>query len=296
MVPRSRKGGLNLVSLPFDLNDRTVRGRWIRIHDRVELGEMPPDHDDLTAAQRQDLVAMLATSLHEADADDVAQAGRGSMRRLNRDEYQQNLRDVLAVSTLDIRDMLPEDREGHHFNKTTETLDMSHVQLTAYLDAAEAALRQALASGIEPPSMMQYRAVGRKLFAETSTFGNQEAMFFAKDSKAIDNRLLEEAPDDAAIELALFRSAHWPYYGYPQGFAAPLAGEYRVRFSARAVLQRPGFELKPATQPLPMTFRARRPSGPDVSGDVRRHRGADRYSAGTRGVRNDGDTESGRDV
>ena len=266
---REQEGGLDLTSLSFELSDRTVRSRWIPIHDRVEHGEMPPDRDDLTAEQRQDLVAVLATSLHDADTIDVAQSGRGSMRRLNRDEYQQNLRDVLALPALDIRDMLPEDRDGHRFNKTTETLDMSRVQLTAYLDAAESAVLQALASGIEPPPMTQYRAVGRRLFTETSTFGNQEAMFFAKDSKAIDNKLLEESPEDPAIELALFRSAHWPYYGYPQGFVAPLAGEYHVRFSARAVLQMPGFELKPAAQPLPMTFRARKPSGPDVSGDVR---------------------------
>ena len=263
------QGGLDLVSLPFNLSDRTIRGRWIRIHDRVEHGEMPPDQNDLTAEQRQDLLTMLATSLHEADANDVAQSGRGSMRRLNRDEFQQNLRDVLALPALDIRDMLPEDREGHRFNNTTETLDMSRVQLTAYLDAAESALLQALASGIEPPPMTEFRAVGRRLFTETSTFGNQDAMFFAKDSKVIDNKLLEESPHDETIELALFRSAHWPYYGYPQGFVAPLTGEYRVRFSARAVLQTPGFELKPATQSLPMTFRARKPSGPDVSGDVR---------------------------
>lgn len=263
------QGGLDLSALPFGLSVRTVRSRWIRIHDRVEHGEMPPDREDLTAEQRNDLVETLAVPLHESDAIDVAQSGRGSMRRLNRDEFQQNLRDVLALPALDIRDMLPEDREGHRFNKTTETLDMSRVQLTAYLDAAESALLQALASGIEPPPTTRYRAVGRKLFTETSTFGNQEAMFFAKDSKVIENKLLEEAPDDPAIELALFRSAHWPYYGYPQGFVAPLAGEYRVRFSARGILQTPGFELKPAVQSLPMTFRARKPSGPDVSGDVR---------------------------
>ena len=263
------QGGLDLASLPFQIRDQTVRGRWIRIHDRVEQGEMPPDRDDLTVEQRQELVATLASLLHDADAWDVAQSGRGSMRRLNRDEYQQNLRDVLALPALDICDMLPEDREGYRFNKTTETLDMSRVQLTAYLDAAESALLQALASGIEPPPRTQYRAVGRRLFTETSTFGNQEAMFFAKNSKVIDNKLLEESPDDAAIELALFRSAHWPYYGYPQSFVAPLTGEYRVRFSARAVLQMAGFALKPATLSSPMTFRARKPSGPDVSGDVR---------------------------
>ncbi|MCA9050317.1 MAG: DUF1592 domain-containing protein, partial [Planctomycetaceae bacterium] len=63
--------------------------------------------------------------------------------------------------------------------------------------------------------------------------------------------------------------AHWPYFGYPRGFVAKLPGEYRVRFSARAVLQTEGYQLKPATDPVPMTFRARKPSGPDVSGDVR---------------------------
>ena len=263
------EGGLNLTALSFELNDRSVRGRWIQIHDRVQHGEMPPERDDLSADQRAPFVASLAQSLHEADARDVLESGRGPMRRLNRDEYQQNLRDVLSLPVLDIRDMLPEDREGHRFNKTTQTLDISRVQLTAYLDAAEAALWNAMASGIKPRPSSTYRAVGRKLFSQTATFGNREAMFFAKDSQAIDNELLAESPADEAIEMALFRSAHWPYYGYPQGFVTGMSGEYHVRFSARAVVQLPGFELRPATLPVPMTFRARKPSGADVSGDVR---------------------------
>lgn len=262
-------GGLDLESLPFDLSDRSMRERWIQIHDRIDAGEMPPDRRDLPADERSRLVATLATSLYNADAKDVLTSSRGTMRRLNRDEYQQNLRDVLVLPTLDIRDMLPEDREGHHFNKTTDTLDISRVQLTAYLEAAEAALLAAVASGVTPRPSSAYRAVGRRLFSQTATFGNKEAMFFARDSKAIDNEQLAESPNDETIEMALFRSAHWPYYGYPQGFVARLPGEYRVRFSARAVVQLPGFELAPATPSVPMTFRARKPSGADVSGDVR---------------------------
>jgi mono/diheme cytochrome c family protein len=263
------EGDLDFTSLSFDLSERTVRDRWIHIHNRIANSEMPPDADDLPPAQRAALVKQLASAIHAADAADVAESGRGPIRRLNRDEYQQNLRYVLALPSLDIRDILPEDREGHHFNKTTETLDISRVQLTAYLDAAEAALLRAIASGIEPPPTTKYRAAGAKLFTGKVTFGEREAMFFAKNSKGIDGKELDAAPDDADIEMALFRSAHWPYYGYPQSFVVGLPGEYRVRFSARAVVQLPKFELKPATQPLPMTFRARKPSGPDVSGDVR---------------------------
>jgi len=265
----SSKGGLNLRSLSFDLSDRTVRQHWIQIHDRVGQREMPPDDDDFSSDEREQFVGALAKALHAADAGEVLRSGRGPMRRLNRDEYQQNLRDVLALPTLDIRDILPEDRDGHLFNKTTSTLDISRVQLKAYLDAAEAALQQAVASGVEPHPSSTFHAVGRRLFSQTATFGNKEAMFFARDSKAIDNEQLKESPDDETIEMSLFRSAHWPYYGYPQGFVARLSGEYRVQFTARAVLQSPGFVLKPATRPVPMTFRARKPSGADVSGDVR---------------------------
>lgn len=263
------EGGLDLTALPFDLNDHATRDRWIRIHDRIELREMPPQAEDLPEARRAELVKLLASAIHDADHREISVNGRGPLRRLNRDEYEQNLRDVLQLPHLDIRDMLPEDREGHHFNKTSATLDMSRVQLTAYLDAAEAALRQAMASGANPPPVTKLRVLGTSLFPENSTFGEREAMFFAKDNKAIDPQQLDALRDDPAVELALFRSAHWPYYGYPKGFVAKLPGKYKVRFSARAVLQREGYELQPASLPVPMTFRARKPSGPDVSGDVR---------------------------
>lgn len=271
----AREGGLDLTHLPMNPSDRSLRERWIRIHDRIQKGEMPPQPADLPAKKRAELVKSLSAMLHAVDHAEVVAAGRGPMRRLNRDEYEQNLRDLLRLPQLDIRDLLPEDREGHHFNKTADALDMSRVQLAAYLDAAETALRQAMAGGVAPPAAAHYRATGTRLFSELSTFGNREAMFFAKDSRAIsDEQAKLDAQrksdiEDLEIEMALFRSAHWPYYGYPKGFVAKVSGEYRVRFAARAVLQTKGFELKPALRPVPLTFRARKPSGADVSGDVR---------------------------
>ncbi len=269
------KGGLDLTQLPKNLQDRALRDRWIRIHDRVKAGEMPPKFEDLPSSERSAITGILGAAIDETDRAEVIQNGRGPLRRLNRDEYEQNLRDVLQLPSLDIRDMLPEDREGHHFNKTSETLDMSRVQFTAYLEAAEAALRAAMVVDKSPPPSTKFKAVGASLFPEKTTFGEREAMFFARDNQAIafeKNPTKEEAQaalKDETIELALFRSAHWPYYGYPKGFVAKLPGDYRVRFSARAVVQVAGYQLKPAAEPVPMTFRARKPSGPDVSGDVR---------------------------
>ena len=265
----SAEGGLDLASLAFTLDDRELRDCWILIHDRIDSGEMPPDPQELSDPDRQTLLKTLNDAIAKADRVDVITNGRGPMRRLTREEYEQNLRDVLQLPLLDIRDMLPEDREEHGFNKTATALDMSRVQLAAYLDAAEAALQQAMADGPKPPQVTKYRAVGTKLFTPKNTYGGRQAMFFAKDNKAVGAKELESLKDDTALELALFRSAHWPYFGYPRGFVAKLPGEYRVRFSARAVLQTEGYQLQPATEPVPMTFRARKPSGPDVSGDVR---------------------------
>ena len=228
----SAEGGLDLAALEFALDDRQLRHRWIQIHDRIHAGEMPPDPTTLSDPDRQTLLKALNDTVAKADRADVITNGRGPLRRLTREEYEQNLRDVLKLPLLDIRDMLPEDRVVHRFNKTATALDMSRVQLAAYLDAAEAALKQAIADGPKPPQVTKYRAVGTRLFSATSTFGEREAMFFAKDNKAVGAKELKTLEDDSTLELALFRSAHWPYFGYPRGFVAKLPGEYRVRFSA----------------------------------------------------------------
>ena len=271
----TRKGGLDLLSLKLELNEAANRERWIQIHDRIQKKEMPPKAEKLPAPQREQMLRILGEKMHQADAADIRANGRGPLRRLTRDEYEATLRDLLRLPHLDVRDRLPEDRRSHGFSKVSALLDMSHVQLNAYLDAAETALLKAVASGEKPPKQIQYRATGTDLFPALTTFGEREAMFFARNGKAVGIKNAEHAkwkPEqrkDPTLELALFRSATWPYYGYPRNFRAPRDGEYRVRFSGRAVRQLKNFQIVPASRPLAMSFRARKTSGPDVSGDVR---------------------------
>ena len=269
------KGGLKLQRVPFDLADSEWRDLWVRIFDRIEKQEMPPDREDLPDEQRRALLTVLDKALYEADKAEVVAKGRGPLRRLTREEYENNLRDLLKLPHLDIRDRLTEDRTSEGFTKVASTLDMSRVQLEAYLGAAEVALHKAVASAVKPEEPMHYRALGTDLFPLLSTHGGPETMFFAKNGKMvpISNGDLKEIQKsgkrDPALEMALFRSAAWPYYAYPRGFLAKREGAYRVRFSARAVRQVRDFRLNPASMPAPMTFRARQPSKADVSGDVR---------------------------
>ena len=272
---KSASGGLDLAALSLDLTSRSTRDKWIRIHDRIEHHEMPPKGVPFSAQRRAAILQPLAAALHNADRAAVAEHGRGPMRRLNRDEFEQNLRDLLALPDLDIRDMLPEDREAHHFNKVSETLDMSRVQLTAYLDATEAALRQAVALAPAPPPVAKFRTFGMKLFPGLRSTGGRESMFFIKDNKGINVERERPGPmrpeweTDETIEMGLFRSPGWPYGAFPRGFAAPHAGHYRVRLHARAVLQHPGFLLTAARVAVPMTLRSRRPTNHDIAEDVK---------------------------
>lgn len=269
------EGGLNLKRVAWKLGDHQTRLRWVQIHDRIASGEMPPEASDLPQADRRTLVNQLSQAILEADTQEVRAEGRGPIRRLTRDEYEQNLRDLLKLPYLDIKDMLPADREQHHCNKVAEVLDISRVQMEAYLNATEAALRQAVASGVQPRQAEHHRLPATRMFQTANTFGEREAMFYAKHSQMVPlsgsdlARIRKENKHDPEMELAIFRSASWPYYGYPDVFRAVEPGAYRLRFSARAVRQRPDFSLRPARDSIPMNFRARKRSGPDVSGDVR---------------------------
>jgi hypothetical protein len=272
-----RKGDLDLSLPDSKLADGKARDLWAKVFDRVDKGEMPPPGKakGFGEGERKRLVQGLWEPLWVSDRKDVLENGRGPVRRLTREEFEDNLRDLLLLPNLDIRDKLPADRESHGFTKISGMLDVSRVQLAGWLDAAETALREALATGVEPLPVQKMRFTGTDLFQGLTTFGGREAMFFARENVMVPDPtevLKTLSPEErrvGALEAAIFRSATWPYFGYPRGFRAKYGGEYKVRFEARAVRQVPDFRLVPAYEPQAISFRARQPSGPDVSGDVR---------------------------
>ena len=263
------KGEFDIFTVPWTLGESSARAKWIRIFDRVAGGEMPPDAKDLDDGGRKAFMASLRAKLLQADRADIVANGRAPLRRLTAAEYESNLRDILHLPRLDIAGRLPEDRQSHGFTKVSSILDMSRIQLAGYLDAADAALRTAIAPGLKPAEQRTMRAVGTRLFPDRKTFGGVEAMFFTRGNRMLTGAdFSKESNKDESIELALFRSATWPYFGYPMGLRAHRDGEYRVRFAGRSVRQVPGLRIVPGHDPLPMTFRTRRPTGPDITGEI----------------------------
>jgi hypothetical protein len=157
-----KKGRLDLTALTIDANDPANLAVWVRVHDRVAAGEMPPrgrERPDPTAQKA--FLQGLTRSVVAAERAALGGEGRATLRRLNRQEYENALRDLLGVPWAAVAGRLPEDGEAHRFNKCGEALDVSYLTMSRVMEAANHALRLATVTGLERPVKAARRLYAR---------------------------------------------------------------------------------------------------------------------------------------
>lgn len=245
----TKKGGLDLTTLPLTLQNPANFSSWVGIHDRAASGEMPPAKKARPAAA--DLKAFtnyLSGALLATDRAKVAEEGRATKRRLNRFEYEETLRDLLSLPYLEVRDFLPEDSESHLFNKVGDALDVSHVQMARYLNAAEFALRQAIAPQVEKPEAKTnrfYTMEERAFFGAITLEGPLVRRSFPLEGTTLLTNIMAQKPpqmphtkEPAKRDLeamAVVVSTYEPTEIRFQSFRAPVAGRYRLVFSGYSI-------------------------------------------------------------
>jgi len=157
----TKKGGLDLESLG---SEKQQLDRWIKIHDAVADGEMPPakKKSQPTAADKATFVAALDTRLTAAATE--SRPARSQLRRLTRLEFENSLKDLLALPRLDITALLPADGRVAGYDKIGSGLDLSPGHLAAYQEAVEKALDLAIATQSTAPRVYQQRIYPAGLF------------------------------------------------------------------------------------------------------------------------------------
>lgn len=151
------KGALVLESLTDDLMNLDHREEWIRIYDIVMAGKMPPPKKSkLSEEQRQKFTQNLKTAILKAEQEEEQKLGLANVRRLNRVEYENTLRDLLHLPLLRVKEILPEDGLQHGYSKIPTALELSHVQIQKYMEAADVALRQAIVDIPKRPEMQKW--------------------------------------------------------------------------------------------------------------------------------------------
>lgn len=154
----SAKAGLNLENLSTELDRSEVFETWVKVHDRVRDGEMPPKKHRPAEDDLASFLTTISSWLADADRSRITRNGRARVRRLNRFEFENCLREGLNAPWLHVAEILPEDGTAHLFNKVADRLDISHVQMTKYLEAAQYALRMALQAAAHTPKTERFYA------------------------------------------------------------------------------------------------------------------------------------------
>ena len=208
------EAGLNLKQLKFDLADRHAFATWVRVHDKLADGEMPPpDEDQPSPNERRAAVGALHKTLHAASLAQQKTEGRVALRRINRTQHENTLNDLLGVS-IHLGDVLPDDGSVAGFDNVSEGLDVSSSHLVRYQQAADLALDAAIAvrrwsKDSWPPKKLAYRRTGK----ETPDPHGQLGKFMRLDGERLNI-----------------------YTGYSiQSPEVPLTGRYRLKIVAQAV-------------------------------------------------------------
>ena len=134
-----------------ELNDIAAHADvWEKVIRKVEAGMMPPAGvprpDEAT---RRALISRLEGVLDRA-ARSRPNPGRPLVHRLNRAEYANAIRDLLAVD-LDVSSLLPPDDSSAGFDNNADVLGLSPVLLESYLTAAERISALAIGDPKTPP-------------------------------------------------------------------------------------------------------------------------------------------------
>jgi hypothetical protein len=130
-----KKGGVDLDGLGSDEARLRDHELWRAVLKNVRAGIMPPSGEprpsDEERTRLEDWIKFGAFGLDPAQPD----PGRVTVRRLNRIEYRNTIRDLLGLD-YDTNAEFPADDTGHGFDNIGEVLTVSPLLLEKYLDAA----------------------------------------------------------------------------------------------------------------------------------------------------------------
>lgn len=149
------KGDVSLDGFTNTLSIVRDRRLWERVLAVTQSGDMPPPKKSQPPAQeREAAVAWLDAALYPSDPANP-DPGRVTLRRLNRVEYNNTVRDLIGVD-LSPADDFPQDDVGYGFDNIGDVLSLPPVLWERYLNAAEAVLDEAMVSGPRTPRTYRF--------------------------------------------------------------------------------------------------------------------------------------------
>jgi hypothetical protein len=138
--------GLNIAGFAKASSLTSDRAGWDRVFDKLKSGEMPPPPIP-RPKEMDDVISFLQNEFEKADRNLKPDPGRVTARRLNRAEYSNTIRDLLAIDFRAEKNF-PTDDLGNGFDNIGDVLTISPVLMEKYLSAAGTIAKRAV--GADP--------------------------------------------------------------------------------------------------------------------------------------------------
>lgn len=138
------KAGLSLLTFKDELSLLKARKKWEQLAEMVREGEMPPEEaPQPPLADKEAFVTAIKGVFENADKNAKPDPGRITVRRLNKTEYNNTIRDLFHFDIKPAEDF-PSDDVGHGFDNIGDVLTLSPVLMERYLAAAESIAQRAI--------------------------------------------------------------------------------------------------------------------------------------------------------
>jgi mono/diheme cytochrome c family protein len=198
----------NMSVVPLNAEDlQHDDATWEKILRRLSLGEMPPKGMPRPPKEQiNDFTKWLAGSL-DSYADAHPNPGHATVRRMNRAEYANAVRDLLGLD-VDFAKELPTDDTGYGFDNIADVLTVSPTLMDRYLNVAGKVARLATGQSSRKPNGVDYHPP-RDLFV--NAFGIPSYNERANDDLPLDSRGGASyhfyAPYDATYTIQVYLNA-----------------------------------------------------------------------------------------
>lgn len=205
---------------------------WHRVLKNTRARIMPPAEEDYLEPEQIDkLAAFIKRDIFELDPA-RPDPGRVTVRRLNRVDYRNTVRELMGVD-YDTQKEFPADDTGHGFDNNGDVLTISPMLMEKYLDAAQAVVASAVPT--RPLVVAEQHVEGRQfmtlrlespvtLIADATTSAPAPAApapVFQRPAPAIEGRALGLSYYTPVTVEAVHRVEH--------------AGRYQVELALRAL-------------------------------------------------------------
>ncbi len=184
----TKKGGIVLDE--YANTDAMMRDldTWKRVAENVHNHQMPPEKKTQpTPAQRDLITAWVDREVFKCDCNNP-DPGRVTIHRLNRQEYNNTIRDLVGVD-FSPADDFPADDSGYGFDNIGDVLSIPPVLLEKYLAAAEKIMDEAIVTGKGRTPVKHF---GKSRLTGGDTFGEDAKILVSNSELTLTNNFLAD--------------------------------------------------------------------------------------------------------